>query len=192
METLLSLALGIGLAAACGFRVFLPLLGLSLAARSDWLTLSPELSWIGGTPALLALGTATALEILAYYIPAVDHVLDAVATPAAVLAGAIASAAVLPDLPPHLRWGIAIIVGGGVAGIVQGATVLTRLKSLAFTGGLGNPIVATLELAGATTVTLLALFLPLLALVFVLLLCTTAFVLGGRFLFGRGSTRPTP
>jgi len=192
METLLSLALGIGLAAACGFRVFLPLLGLSLAARSDWLTLSPELSWIGGTPALVALGTATALEILAYYIPAVDHVLDAVATPAAVLAGAIASAAVLPDLPPHLRWGIAIIAGGGVAGIVQGATVLTRLKSLAFTGGLGNPIVATLELMGALVVTLLALFLPLLALAFVVLLCTSAFVLGGRFLFGRGSTRPTP
>ena len=192
MQTLLSAALGIGLAAACGFRVFLPLLGLSLAARADWVPLSPELAWIGGTPALIALATATLLEILAYYIPAVDHLLDAVATPAAVLAGAIASAAVLPDLPPHLRWGIAIIAGGGVAGLVQGATVVTRLKSLAFTGGLGNPIVATLELMGAFVVTLLALFLPLLALALVVLLCTTAFVFGGRFLFGRGSTRQTP
>jgi hypothetical protein len=192
MQTLVSIALGIGLAAACGFRVFVPLLGLSLAARSEVVKLSPELTWIGGTPALIALGTATLLEILAYYIPAVDHALDAVATPAAVLAGALASAAVLPDLPPHLRWGIAIIAGGGVAGIVQGATVLTRLKSLGFTGGLGNPIVATLELLGSLVVTVLALFLPLLALAFVILLCTTAFVLGGRVLLGRRSARPTP
>ena len=187
---LVSIALGIGLAAACGFRVFLPLLGLSLAARSDLVPLSPEMSWIGGTPALIALGTATVLEILAYYIPAVDHVLDAVATPAAVLAGALASAAVLPDLPPHLRWGIAIIAGGGAAGLVQGATVVTRLKSLAFTGGLGNPIVATFELLGSIFITLLALFLPLLALAFVILLCSTAFVLGGRLLLGRRSARP--
>lgn len=184
MELLMSMALGIGLAAACGFRVFVPLLGLSLAARAEWLTLSPELSWIGGTPALLALGTATVLEIAAYYVPAVDHLLDAITTPAAVAAGAIASAAVLPDLPPHLRWGIAIIAGGGAAGIVQGATVLTRLKSLAFTGGLGNPIVATVELLGAVVVTLLALFLPLLALGIVLLLCSS-----GLFLVLRRSPR---
>jgi hypothetical protein len=188
MDTLLSLGVGLGLSAACGFRVFVPLLVASIAAQAGHYPLSPGFEWIGTREALLALTTATLLEVLAYYIPWLDNALDAIATPAAVAAGMIVSASVLTDLPPLLKWGAAL-VGGGVAGIAQGASVLLRLKSALFTGGLGNPLVSTAELVAAIVLALLALFLPLACLVLTVGLCVAAFRLGGRLVFGRRRNR---
>lgn len=170
LETVLSIALGVGLAAACGFRVFVPLLFAAIAARSGHLNLSPGFAWLASDGALLALGAATVFEVLAYAVPWLDHVLDAVATPAAVVAGVVASAAVFVDLPPVVRWGAAVILGGGAAGAVQAGTVLARLKSSLFTGGAGNIVVALLELAGAALLSLLAILAPLLMLVALALL----------------------
>jgi hypothetical protein len=185
MESLLSLAVGIGLSAACGFRVFVPLLVAAVAARAGVLTPSPGFEWLGTDPALIALGAATLLEVLAYFIPGLDHLLDLIATPTAVMAGILASAAVLTDLPPTLKWGLAAIAGGGAAGLVQGASVLLRLKSTALSGGLGNPVVALFELAAALVTSLVAIVCPLLAVLLVLTLCGLAFRLAGRILFGR-------
>jgi hypothetical protein len=170
MDPLVSIAAGLGLAAASGFRAFVPLLLMSLAARSGHITLTPGMAWVASDAAALALATATIAEILAYYVPWLDNVLDTIATPAAVLAGVVATAAVTPDLPPLLRWIISIVGGGGAAGLVQGSTVLLRLNSTAFTGGLGNPVVATGELIGAVVVAALALLLPIVCLVLVALL----------------------
>ena len=160
LETVLSIALGVGLAAACGFRVFVPLLVAAIAARSGHLSLSPGFAWLEGDGALLALGVATIFEVLAYSVPWLDHLLDLVATPAAVVAGVVASAAVFVELPPGVRWGAAVILGGGAAGAVQAGTVLARLKSTLFTGGFGNIAVALLELAGAVMLSLLAILAP--------------------------------
>jgi hypothetical protein len=155
------------LAAAAGFRVFVPLLVLSLAAQGEWIALSPSFTWLASPAATVALATATVLEIGAYYVPFLDNALDAVAAPVAVLAGVIAAASVLTDLPPWFQYTIAIIAAGGTAGVVQAATSLARLKSSAVTGGLGNPILATIELVGAVIVALLALLAPVIALLVV-------------------------
>jgi hypothetical protein len=165
MDTLLSVAIGVGLAAACGFRVFVPLLVLSLAARNGFVPLSENFNWVASTPALITFATATVLEVLAYYVPWLDNLLDVAATPTAVLAGIIASASVLVDLPPMLKWSVAIIGGGGAAGLVQGTTGLLRLKSTALTGGLANPLVATVELGGAVTTAILAIVAPMLGVI---------------------------
>jgi hypothetical protein len=169
LEILFALGAGLGLAAACGLRVFAPLLVLGLAARFGHLPLSHEFAWAAGTPALISLGLATALEITAYYVPWLDHALDVIATPLALIAGALAVAAVVGDLPPSLRWGLAVIGGGGLAGLTQAASVLLRLKSTATTGGLANPVVATGEWVGALTLAVVAVLLPLLALAVVVL-----------------------
>jgi len=184
-ETLVSLAVGLGLSAACGFRVFLPLLAIGGAARAGILALSPGFAWMGTTPALVAFGTATVLEIFAYYIPWLDHLLDTLATPAAVIAGVAASAAVFVDLPPLVRWGVALIGGGTAAGLVQGATVVLRLKASALTAGLGNPLLATAELVGSALMSILAILLPLLGLFLLVALMAATFRLSGRILFGR-------
>jgi hypothetical protein len=160
METMLSICMGIGLSAACGFRVFVPLLVMSIASLSGHLTLGHGFEWVGTYPALVAFSVATGLEIAGYYIPWVDHLLDTMATPAAVVAGTVITASMVSDMSPFLKWGLAIIAGGGAAGLVQGATVLARGASTATTGGLGNPLFATIELGGAVGTSLLTLIAP--------------------------------
>ena len=168
METILSVLTGIGVAAACGFRVFVPLLALGLAGRAGVLPLNDTFAMLGTLPALIALGTAAVLEVGAYYVPWLDHALDVVAAPAAVVAGVLASAAAIADLPPVLTWGIALIGGGGAAGLLHGATSLLRLKSTAVTGGLGNPVVSTGELIGALVTSALAVLVPVVSAVLLL------------------------
>ncbi len=164
-ETLLSVLLGVGLSAACGFRVFVPLLVMSLASLSGHLTLTPGFEWIGTYPAMVAFAVATVLEIAGYYIPWIDHLLDLIAGPTAVVAGIITMASTVTGMSPWLRWSLAIIAGGGVAGTVQAATSLTRLASTAATAGLGNPVIATTEAVGSVTLSLLAIAIPVLATV---------------------------
>ncbi len=185
MATTLGIVIGLGLAAATGFRVFVPFLVLSLAARAGAVPLSDGFAWVAATPALVAFATATLLEVLAYSIPWVDHLLDTLATPLALGAGILASAAVMTDLPPLVKWSLAILAGGGAAGVVQGATVLARLKSSLTTGGIGNPAVAALELVGAVVTSVLAVLVPLLGLALVVLLCAAVFRASRRFAFGR-------
>jgi Domain of unknown function (DUF4126) len=183
--TFAGIALGIGLAAATGFRVFLPLLVAGLAAHFGYIQLSGNFQWLASTPALVMLGTAAVAEILAYYIPGVDHALDVAASPAALVAGAVASAAVMTDLPPGILWPVAIIGGGGIAGLTKGSSALIRAKSGLMTGGLGNPVVSTAETIGATGLSLFAIALPLVALALVIVLLFWVVRKTGRFFFGR-------
>ena len=171
-ETLLSICLGLGLSAACGFRVFVPLLVVNLAARAGWLELAGGLSWMGETPATVAFAVATVLEVGAYYIPWLDNLLDSVATPAAVVAGAVVTASVVTGIDPALKWMLAVIAGGGVAGAVQTATVGGRVVSSVATAGVGNPLVSTLELLSSFSLSVISVLLPLLAALLVLALLT--------------------
>jgi hypothetical protein len=122
----LSVVLGIGLAAATGFRVFLPMLIMSGAAYTGHLSLDDGFAWLGTPSALIMLGVAALTETLAYYIPGVDNLLDTLTTPAALVAGTIVSAAVMTDVPPMVKWTAAVIAGGGVAGLTQGVTAILR------------------------------------------------------------------
>src|SRR6202050_4557328 len=132
----LSIVLGVALAAATGFRVFLPMLIVSGAAYTGHLHLDDGFVWLGTPSALMMLSVAALAEVLAYYIPVVDNLLDTVATPAAFVAGTIVSAAVMIDAPPMLKWTAAVIAGDGVAGLTQGLTVILRAHSTVLTGGL--------------------------------------------------------
>ena len=177
-----SIALGIGLAAAVGFRVFLPLLVASVAAYTGHLHLNEGFAWLGSLTAVTMLGVAALVEVAAYYIPAVDNLLDTVTAPLALVAGTVVSAAVIADMPPLIKWSTAIIAGGGVAAITQGVTTLVRAKSTVFTAGLGNPVVSTAEMVAAAVISLLALLAPLAALALVVLICWLTVQLVRKFL----------
>jgi hypothetical protein len=183
----LSVALGVGLAAATGFRLFLPLLILSGAAYTGHISLSESFAWLGTPAAILMLGTAAIAEIAAFYIPGVDNLLDTIAMPGAVVAGTIASAASMTDLPPMVKWTTAVIAGGGVAGVTQGLTAVLRAKSTVLTGGLGNSVIATAELGGASLISVLALAAPFAAIAVVILIFWFAFRLVRRL--ARGTHR---
>lgn len=170
MDALIGVFVGLALSAAVGFRVFVPLLLTGLAARLGYLELTADMTWLGSDGALVALATATVLEVFAYYVPWLDNLLDTIATPSAVAAGAVVWAAVTPELSPLLRWTLAVVAGGGAAGLVQSSTALLRLKSSSFTAGLANPVLATAELAGSFTLCVVAVLVPVVAAVLVVLL----------------------
>ena len=170
MEIIIGILLGISLSAACGFRVFVPFLVMSIASLSGNLTLAPGFEWIGSYPALVCFAVATGLEIAAYYVPWLDNILDTIATPAAIIAGIVVTASCVSGMGPFLRWSLAVIAGGGAAGLVQGATVIIRAGSTATTGGLGNPAVSSAEAGGSVALASLAIAFPLIVGIAVLAL----------------------
>jgi hypothetical protein len=161
-EIITAIAIGIGLSASCGFRVFVPMLIASIAAKMNLFPVTESFQWLASWPALISFGTATLAEILAYYIPFVDNLLDTVTTPLAVGGGTILLTSVLPIDNELLKWVSGFIFGGGAAATVQGGTVLTRLASTKLTAGTGNAVVATGEHAAAFGTSVLSLFIPLL------------------------------
>lgn len=174
MDVLLSLAIGLGLAAACGFRIFLPFLAMSIAAKAGYLSLAGSFEWIGSTPALITFGVATVLEIAAYYVPWLDNLLDTAAAPIAVVAGIVVTASQVTDTHPLLGWSLAVIAGGGAAAVVQTGTTLARGFSSFATGGLTNPLVSTIEAGSSILLSLLAIIVPLVAAVAVVVLVFVA------------------
>lgn len=169
-ETILSIFLGIGLAASVGFRVFLPLFALSLASYFGLWELNPSWQWIGSLAAVMTLGIATFLEVFAYFIPWLDNVLDTIAVPLAAIAGTAVMVSTVANLDPVVTWSLAIIAGGGTATAIKGAGATSRLASTASTGGLANPVLATIETGTATVVTVASIFAPILAAVLVIII----------------------
>lgn len=180
LDTLLGIAVGIGLAAACGFRVFVPLLVMGGAARLGWYEPSAGFAWMATTPALLAFAVATSLEVAAAHVPFLDHLLDVVAAPLAVLAGALTMAGALGDASPLLRWSFALIAGGGTAGLFHGLNSLLRTGSTVTTAGLGNPLFATIETTGAFALAAIAVLVPVVGLLLALGVAAGIWRLGRR------------
>jgi hypothetical protein len=173
-DVIIALSMGLGLAAASGFRVFLPPFLLSIAVRADAVDVNlmdTPFEYFDSNVAVILLGVATVAEFAAYYVPWVDNLLDSIASPAAVVAGSGMTAIVLEgNTDPVIQWSLAIIAGGGVTAIVQGATVVTRGISTTLTAGFANPIVSTGENLASVILALIAMVLPILAAVIVAVL----------------------
>lgn len=164
MELLFSIALGIGLSASTGFRIFVPALLANIACMNGWITPSENFAWLATWSAFFVFLSATVVEIGAYYIPFVDNLLDTIAGPLSVVAGTLLTTSFVEIDEPVLKWGLGLIVGGGTAGLVQAGTSLLRLGSSKFTAGLGNPVVSTAENVASFGFSALAIFLPIVAL----------------------------
>ena len=171
-QLLVGICVGISLSAACGFRVFLPPLAVSIAAHFFGYNVNADSEWIGSWIAIVSLATATIVEIVAYYLPCVDNILDIVSMPLAFVAGAVVMCGVLPDVHPYLKWSIAGLLGSSVAGLTQLATTIIRGASTATTAGAGNNVVSSTENVCATIFSVGAILMPLLAIVVVtIMLC---------------------
>ncbi|WFB62320.1 DUF4126 domain-containing protein [Sphingobacterium sp. WM] len=179
---LISLFVGIGLAAATGFRVFLPIFFLSLGSYLGWIPLDQSYAWIGGLPAVIATGLATIIEILAYYIPFVDNILDSITVPLATIAGSLLFASQFTEVSNWIQWSLAIIAGGGTAATISSIFAGTRAASSGTTAGIANPAISTIETIGSTIMSILAIFLPILAGICVLVILYLAFKFGKKLL----------
>jgi ABC-type thiamin/hydroxymethylpyrimidine transport system permease subunit len=171
-DWIVSACLGVGLAACCGFRVFVPMLVAGIATKLGMIGTMGGFEWISTWPALMLLGVATLVELGAYYIPWLDNALDTIAGPAAIIAGTVLSTSFLQVDSPVLDWGLGLMLGGGSAGLIQAGTSLLRLGSTATTGGLGNPVVSTGENAASFGFSILAVLMPLVCVVIIALILT--------------------
>lgn len=169
-ETIISIIIGIGLAASVGFRIFVPLFALSLASFYGIIPLNETWQWVGSSTAILILGIATLVEILAYFIPWLDNLLDTIAVPLAAVAGTAVMVATVSNLDPTITWALAIIAGGGTATAIKGSTSTTRLASTATTAGIANPVISTVETGTSIVMAVLAIFLPIVALILVFII----------------------
>ena len=168
----MSIMIGVALSATCGFRVFVPLLAVNIGTRAQdangqpMIELAGGFDWLSSDVALMVFLVATLFEIGGYYIPWIDNLLDSIASPASIVAGTVITASFITGMDPWLQWLLGVIAGGGAAGAVQATTVLTRASSTVTTGGLGNPIVASVETSGA----FLGSALPILAAPFAIII----------------------
>lgn len=170
MELLLQILIGVGLAATCGYRIFVPLLVMGIAGLSGYLTLSPGFEWIAGYPAVIIFGIATIIEICAYFIPYVDNLLNKISIPASIIAGIIVTASVITDINPILQWSLAIIAGGGIAAVTSLISNGVHDTSTVVTLGVANPVVSTIESVSSVIAAILAIAVPVLAFILLVLL----------------------
>jgi len=177
---LLSAFIGIGLAAASGFRVFLPMFAVSLSSYLQWIPMNEHFEWLAGLPTLIITGIATVVEILAYYIPFVDHLLDTISVPMATVAGSILFASQFADLGTFPQWALGLIAGGGTAATISSGFAGLRAASTATTGGLGNSVVGTTETAGAGIMAFLAIAAPVIAAVFAIAIIIAVIFFGRK------------
>ncbi len=167
IDTLLSIFLGIALAASVGFRIFVPFFVLSLAAYFQIIPLNENWQWLSSEIAMITLGIATVVEITAYLIPWVDNILDTIAIPLAAIAGTVIMLSTVGNIDPFFTWIIAIIAGGGTATAIKSSTSTTRLASTATTAGIANPVISTVESGTSVLLSIMAIFIPVIAVLFV-------------------------
>ena len=174
-----AVALGIGLAACAGLRAWLPLLLTGALARTGVIEIGPSFAFIGSDRALILFGLASAIEILADKIPAVDHALDVVGTVLRPLAATVLAASVFGSFAdPVTAVALGAAVGAPTALVPHAGKSLLRAASSAFTGGLANPVLSILEDLIALALFVLAVLLPVLAGALVLL---TAWLIARRW-----------
>ncbi len=168
-EMIISICLGVGLAASTGFRVFVPLFGLSLAAYFGIIPLNETWAWVGSLSALIILGVASVVESISYLVPVVDNLLDTIAVPLAGVAGTLVMASTLTDMSPAMTWALAIVAGGGAAATIKTTSAATRAVSTATTAGVANPVFGVAETGAAIGLSALSIFVPVLGFVAVLI-----------------------
>ena len=169
-DTIFSILVGIGLAASVGFRIFIPLLALSLASYFNVIPLNESWQWVGSSAAIIILGVATLVEIFAYFIPILDNLLDTIAVPLAAFAGTAVMVATVSNLDPTFTWALAIIAGGGTAAAIKGSTSTTRLASTTATAGITNPLISTVETGTSIIMAVFAIFIPIIAIILILII----------------------
>lgn len=184
---------GTGLAASAGLNAYIPLLAMGLLDRySQAVDLGPGFAWLSNGWVLLILAVLLVLEIVADKIPAVDSVNDIIQTFVRPTSGGIVfgSTAVsniagfnvggeqtVTDPEAFVQSGtwLPIVVGIVIALTVHGVKTASRPVVNTASAGLGAPVVSTVEDAGAIVMSIAAIFLPVLVLVFVVLLTFAAF-----------------
>lgn len=191
MESSALLLTGIGLASAAGLNAYIPLLIAGLLAHFEVFTLAPPYDVLASTPALVILAVLLAVEVLADKIPAVDSINDVVQTLMRPASGAVLFAAAF-GADSTWTQAAALIAGMVTAGTVHGAKAAARPVVNVSTGGVGAPVVSTVEDITSVVLTLAAIFVPVLVLVLLAAMGWLGWRLRRRWRERRAQRQPEP
>ena len=169
------LCMGLALAATCGLRAFLPLFVVSLLSHLGHIEVSEGFEWMSSTLAVMALGAAVLLELMADKVPVVDHALDTVAVFVKPVAAMVAAASVMTEIDPLLSTVVGLILGGSMAQGVHLVKAKLRLLSSALTATVANPFLSIIEDVLALVATIMAFLLPVLLVLAALALSVWGF-----------------
>lgn len=181
MELVLNVLIGVGLAATCGFRVFVPLLVMGVANKVGYLELSQGFAWIGSYPAIIIFSVATVVEVTAYFIPFVDNLLNTISIPISAVAGIVVTAAVITDISPILQWTLAIIAGGGAASVTSLVSNGAHNTSTVFSAGVANPVVSAGETVLSVVMAILSILVPVFAVLLIIMMIILVSRMVSRF-----------
>ncbi|GIV64514.1 hypothetical protein A6A03_17670 [Chloroflexus islandicus] len=182
METIIALASSLGLATATGLNAYLPLLTVSVLSRLGLIQLSEPFDLLAHPIVMIVLAALAIIDFIGDKVPAVDSVLHIIGLVISPIAGAIVALAAAQDvvaIHPAVVAIAAIIAAAGT----QSARASIRPAVTAATGGTANSFLSFLEDALSFVLSLLAVFLPILALIITLVLAFVAY----RFI--RGAVR---
>ena len=163
MELLSGLLSSLGLSGAAGLNAYIPLLLVGLLGRFGIMDLAQPFDLLSNTWVLVGVGVIGLLDFVGDKIPGVDHVLHLAGGVVNTAAGAVLFAAQtgVADVPPTLSMALGLIVAGGV----HATRTAIRPVATATTGGLGNPVVSTVEDGTSLLLSVLAVFVPVLAVI---------------------------
>mgnify|MGYP000415611660 FL=1 len=180
MSSLASILSAFGLSAASGLNAYIPLLLVGLTARfTDWIKLSAPFDLLANEWVIGVLVILLGIEFFADKIPLVDHANDVIQTFVRPAAGAIlfaSEANVITQVNPV----IALILGLLVAFGVHATKATARPLVTVTTGGVGNPIVSTVEDVAAVGLTLSAILAPALLVFAFIAMLLAAYVIWSR------------
>ncbi|HEX5597768.1 MAG TPA: DUF4126 domain-containing protein [Micromonosporaceae bacterium] len=169
---------GTGLAASAGLNAYIPLLAMGLLSRyTGLIDLSEEWQWLSNGWVLTLFAVLLLIEFVADKVPVVDHVNDVLQTairPAAgglvFTAGASSETVTVSDPGEFFsssQW-LPAVIGVVIALAVHAIKALARGAINAATVGIGAPVVSTAEDATSVVMSVIAIVLPVLVLLFLL------------------------
>ena len=193
MDAIVNIFSAFGLSTAAGLNAYLPLLTVGLLARyTSLIHLDGPYALLSHPVVLLVIAVLALLDFIGDKIPAVDHTLHAAGLIVAPVAGAIlfmAANSATGSVSPLL----AAICGVLIAGTTQGARATARPLATVTTAGIANPVISFFEDVVSLVLSVLAIFLPILAFLLVLLFAFLMVMLFRRVLRRRrGDAPPGP
>lgn len=188
----------LGLSAAAGLNAYIPFLVVALVARfTDVITLPQAWAWIESPWAIGVGAVLLATEVVLDKVPVVDSFNDVVQTAirpasAGVIVAATTAASDVEESWDFLQdnaW-VGVVLGVVVALVVHATKASVRPVVDAGTLGAGAPVVSTVEDTASAGLSLAAVFLPILVLLFAVGLVVLGVWVLGRLRRGRGPGRP--
>jgi len=168
---------GIGLATSAGLNAYIPLLAIGVLARyTNLITLPGPWHWLESGWVIAILVVLLAIEVVADKIPVVDTVNDVVQTVVRPTAGGLAFGAASQsqtvtvsdpgDFFSSNQW-VPIVAGMVISFVVHAIKATARPVINTTTGGVGAPVASTVEDFLSATMSVVAIVLPFLIILFV-------------------------